>query len=296
MILFSSRWPLYLCALLHAGQVFACASCGSGGDDPLILYPNEVDKAYVGVARTTAFKNVDADGRYSTAGGPTTKDTLSLAYGHSFTPRAFMTGTLPLLRNSRQGASKSSLGDPSLAARYTAIVSSIADPWTPQLQLLVGYKQSLTHSIHDSADLRTGLDIFGSGFSEAKVGVDLWFAQNVVLAGGAISLVKPMARSFDGVRYEPGFASRATATAGYLYSAEWRTTFGVNREERAALKSDGAAQPDSAQLNYSAFMTQDWMLSPLADVRLSLSRRAAFGANQNTARSDTVNLAYMRSY
>jgi len=294
--LFSRRWLLCLWGLLTAGQALACASCGSGGDDPLILYPNEVDKIYVAVARTTALKNIDASGHYSTAGGPTTKDTLSLAYGHAFTPRAFMTGTLPMLRNSRQGASKSSSGDPSLAARYTAIMASMVDPWTPQLQLLVGYKQSLTRSIHDSADLRTGLDVFGSGFSEAKVGVDIWLGQNAVLAGGAISLVKAMARSFDGVRYEPGFASRATATAGYLYSSEWRTTFGVNREQRATLKTDGAAQPNSAQLNYSAFITQDWMLSPLADVRLSLGRRAAFGANQNTARSDAVTIAYMRSY
>ena len=288
--------PLLVGLLLASSQSFACASCGSGGDDPLILYPNEVDKIYVGFARATAFKNVDADGRFSTSGGPTAKDTLTLAYGHGLSPRAFVTGTLPWLRNSRQEATQTSLGDPSLAARYALVMASIAEPLMPQVQILVGYKQSMTHSIHDSVDLKTQLDVFGTGFSEAKLGVYVWFGQLEWLAGAAFNLIKPLPHTYDGVRYEPGLASRSTVTVGYVFSPACKTTFGANLVARGSLRGDGVVQTDSEQLNHSVFLTQDWLISPVESWRLSLSRQAALGANKNTARSDGVSLAYLRSW
>ena len=46
-------------------KALACASCGSGGDDPLILYPWEDFKIYAGFARSEGFTLLDAAGRES---------------------------------------------------------------------------------------------------------------------------------------------------------------------------------------------------------------------------------------
>lgn len=285
-------------ALFFVGsaRAYACASCGSGGDDPLVLYPNEETKAYVGLSRATAFKNVGPGGEVVTAGGPATKDTTTVAVGRAISRRAFATVTLPYVRNARDGDSESGMGDPSVAARYTAVLPTLAEPALPQVQLVAGYKHAQAKSIHDTEDPRTLLDVFGTGFSEAKAGVDVWYGNYAAKAGVAVTALFPQERTFDGTRYQPGDGVRATASAGYGWTARAKTTVGANREQRRALRLDGEEQADSGQLVHSAFLTQDLMPGPLDDVKLTLSRQAAFGRNVNTARSTSVSLAYTRVF
>ena len=122
---------------------YSCASCGSGGEDPLILYPNESDKILVGAARTAGLRNIDKNGSEATAGGPTERHAFTLAYGHSFSMRSFATLTLPMLRNAREGTAKTAMGDPSFATRYTLHMASLTNPWVPQVQILAGFKPGL---------------------------------------------------------------------------------------------------------------------------------------------------------
>lgn len=277
-----------------ASSALGCASCGSGGDDPMILYPNERNKLYFGLSRSSNFQNVDSDGTLSTAGGPEVKEAATLSYGHGFTPRSFATITLPFIRNVLDDSTETSPGDPSVAGRYTVVMQSIAEPLLPQVQVVAGYKHAQATSIHDTQELKTQIDVFGTGFSEAKAGVDVWYGQGDVKLGAAHTIIAPQERSFDDVSYQPGIGHRSTLSVGYSVGV-LKGTIGANRERRGPLRVDGVEQDSSKQLNNSAFVTTEWMATPMDVVRMTVARQAAFGQNQSTARSNSLSIAYMRS-
>jgi hypothetical protein len=278
--------------LAGARPVLACASCGSGGDDPLILYPNERDKTFVSVGRTAGFRNISMNGSLATAGGPTERETLTVAYGHSFSTRSFATVTVPSFRNISADDSQSGLGDPSLATRFTLIMPDLTEPWMPQVQIMGAYKQSQARSVHDTQDARELLDVFGTGFSDVRAGVDLWFGQQDGKFGVAQTVTHPLAKSYDGALYQPGFAARSTVTLGYQWAANAKTLLGANREQVGLLAVDGAEVTNSDQLSHSVFVTQDYYPVAGQHLRLTISQQAAFGANKNTARSSTLTVAY----
>ena len=274
---------------------YSCASCGSGGEDPLILYPNESDKILVGAARTAGLRNIDKNGSEATAGGPTERHAFTLAYGHSFSMRSFATLTLPMLRNAREGTAKTAMGDPSFATRYTLHMASLTNPWVPQVQILAGFKPGLARSIQETQDPKGLLDVFGTGFSEMRAGLDFWLAQFDQKVGMAQTFSLPLPSKFDGTTYTPGISSRSTFTLGYQWMHDAKILVGINREHRGELRAAGAAIPNSDQLNYSLFTTQDWLPDENSMIRLTLSQQAAFGKNKNTARSSTITVVYQRS-
>lgn len=273
-----------------------CASCGSGGDDPMILYPNEREKLYMGLGSVAGFRNIGPDGAPSTAGGPARKYLTTVAYGHSFSPRGFFTLTVPYVRNVRDDASRASWGDPSLSGRYTLIMTSIVEPWKPQVQIVGGYKSGFARSLRNTEEPKTLLDVFGSGFAETRVGLDLWYGQSSLLMGAAHLVSYPLARDYDGSTYQPGLTQRSTVTLGYRWAPHIKSLIGTNREAHAPLRIAHDAAPDSDQLNYSAFVTQDVMLDQLTMLRLTLSQQGAYGPIRNAARSSAVTAAYMVSF
>lgn len=274
----------------------ACASCGSGGDDPLILYPNESSKAYVGMTRSGGFRTLGSEGDDSAAAGPTTKDTLTLSVGKSLSPTAFVTLTTPYVRNQRDGQTQGSLGDPSFAGRWTVVMPNIAQPWRPQVQVLASHKLGEARSLRETQSPGDLLDVFGTGFPEWRAGVDIWYGISAVKFGAAVVAAYPEARRYGEHRYQPGSAVRTTVTLGSAWTPMFKTTAGINREERAAFLIDEELQPRSEQLNHAAFINQDAMLSPFDTVRLGCSRQAAFATNRNTARATNISLAYMRAF
>ena len=276
-------------------DAFACASCGSGGDDPMILYPNEKQKVHVGLGSTSGFRNIGPSGQSVTSGGPARKYTTTFAYGRSFSPRSFTTITWPFLCNERNGDVRSSSGDPSLSARYTVVMQSIVEAWKPQVQVLVGYKAAFARSLRNTAEPKTLLDVFGSGFPEVRGGLDLWYGQADTLAGFAHILSLPLARSYDGMNYQPGFTHRSTVTLGYRWAPHIKSLVGTNREAHDPIKINQTASPDSDQLNYSMFFTQDYMPDQLTTLRIMLSQQGAYGPMRNAAKSATITAAYMQS-
>ena len=189
----------------------ACASCGSGGDDPLILYPNERIKDYFGLSQSSNFKNIDPDGSESTSGGPNTKQTFTLATGRALSTRSFAAFTVPYIRNLRDGKTIAGVGDVSVAGRYSAILQSIDEPLIPQLQVLFGYKVATGRSTHNSQELKTLMDVTGTGFDEIKTGIDIWWGISRIKPGFSQLFLFPQAKSFQGVRHQPGNISRTTA-------------------------------------------------------------------------------------
>jgi len=281
---------------VRSHEAKACASCGSGGDDPLILYPNERHKVFVGMGSTGGFRNVGPEGEILTAGGPTRRYTTTVAMGHSFSPRSFATITLPFVRNLRDGDSRTGMGDPSLSARYTVVMPSIVDPWTPQVQVVGGYRAGSARSLRNTEEPKTLLDVLGSGFAEARSGVDLWYGQFATLFGLAHVVSYPVAHVYDKVTYQPGLAQRSTITLGYRWLPHVKTLIGTNREAHDPIKVEGRRSPDSDQLNYSTFLTQDYMLNQLTMVRLTASQLGAYGPIKNGVRASTVMVAYMQAF
>ena len=278
-------------ALLVAVSL-ACASCGSGGDDPMILYPNESAKLYLGLAHSSGYRDVGVNGNDTDAAGPDSKATFSLALAKSFSRRAFATMTIPYARNQKESESRQSLADPSFTGRFTAVMPNIATLWIPQVQILFGYKTARAPSIRETRPI----NVFGTGFPEWRAGVDVWYGLAALKFGIAWVIAYPESRQFGSRDYQPGIGQRATATIAYSWTSMFKSTFGVNREQRNNFVIDGTTQPGSDQGNNGAFLNHDVMLTPVDAIRFGYSRLAAFGGNRNTARATNVNLAYMRSF
>jgi hypothetical protein len=274
----------------------ACASCGSGGDDPLVLYPFEQIKTYIGFTNANNFRNIDQSGAEASAGGPTTKRILTGALGYGISPRSFITATIPYIHNSRKETSHSRLGDISVSGRYALLLQSIDQPLIPQVQLLLGYKSQTGRSLNESRDLKTLVDVSGTGFQEVRTGVDIWFGMTDLKPGVSHSYAIPLKRDFKGKSYKPGLVSRSTLSIAYKFFDLVKVTTGLNRDYRKPLRVDDVQQRDSAQLNHSGFLSTDWMVSELGTVRVSLAKQAAIFDNYSTARSMSATIAYMQSY
>ncbi len=288
---------ILLSLALFSSYALPCASCGSGGDDPLILYPNEKWKLYLGESRTFNYKNISSKGEYVTAGGVTSKDQLTFSSGVSFSERAFSTIAVPMILNHVEQGSRFAFGDPSLAARYTFVLPSIADPvFLPQVQLIAGYKQAISRSIRETLAPKTLVDVFGTGFSEAKLGVDVWYGLYDFKLGMAWTLVQPFSRTFGDGSYSPSLGNRLTFTLGYQWNYSLRTTAGINRDYKGTLSKDGETLAESDQLNYGFFMTQDLLAWDGYTFRLSYARQAALLTNRNTSQIDSLSLACMKAF
>ncbi len=288
-------WPITFTMILAATpRALGCASCGSGGDDPLILYPNEIDKLYSSYARSTGFRNITSTGREASSGGVDHKDILAVSYGHRWTSDIFTTIGTAIVRNSKGSDHVTGYGDPQVSGRWTAVNSDLTLPLIPQIQLIFAYKHSIAPSIRSTKYEKTLLDVRGSGFNELRNGIDIWWGQDTIKLGVAEMATYSQSKSYNGVTYQPGLIYRTTVTTGYQWHIDGKILIGFNTEKKQQLREDGVALKDSEQKNNSLFLTQDWKFKDLSSVRVTFSKQAAFGENTNTARYATTTLAYFR--
>lgn len=276
-----------------AGLILACASCGSGGDSPLILYPNERVKAYVGYNRQTHLETVYPDGSVSQDAGPDRKDVLTASFGASFLTDFFATLTQPEVTNYRAGSHRTGPGDTTLEGRWTAVPASMLSPLKPQIQVIGGYKSGYVPSIHETKDPHQ-LDVLGSGFPEAKLGIDFWWGQEAMKWGVAEVLGLARPKTHLGMDMHPGHMSRSTLTAGYG-GAMGKVMLGTNFTYRQQRTIEGEKIDDSETVDHGAYVTGDLMIAPTASVRLSFAKSSAYGQNRNSYRARSVTLAVMGS-
>jgi hypothetical protein len=281
---------------LISPRALACASCGSGGDDPLILYPWENFKIYAGFARSEGFTLLDTAGRESFQLAPDARNTTTISVGHTFSNRLFSTLTAPYIVNKRDSYERSGWGDPMMTVRYTILTQDISVDWQPQIQAIAAVRSGNATSVYDYRDPAM-LDVFGSGVPEGRLGIDVWHGMFDWKAGFAQTVTAPLAarRSQIG-EVKNGVALRSTLTIGYGWSDLGKVIFGVNREQTTKKTIDGEAWANSDTLAHSAFLSADAKIEQHSNVRLTVSRVAAFGAARNTSRSDTVTMAVMRAF
>ena len=292
MLRFFTIWILLL--LFSNQKSFACASCGSSGDDPLVLYPNEIYKLLFQTSKGMEYFNIDGAGDLRTSGGPEAKIQATASFGAALSRKAFMTITKSFIENKRGDKKKSGFGDWSFAGRYSLAMLSIDDDWSPQIQWLYGYKHSTSQSTKTSRDPYL-LDVFGNGFSELKTGLDVWWGQWLVKPGVAFSLVKPFSRSVAGVNYTPGLVFRSTGSLAYLQPVYIKWIAGLTSEIKEAVKVEGASDLPSAT-THSFFLTAESMLTDSDTVRLTYAETGTIGTNQNTFSSKNVSVSYMHSF
>jgi len=281
--------------LTHATRAFSCASCGSGGDDPLILYPWENWKVYTGFSKTDDFTPINSAGEVSREMGPQVRNTTTVSFGHTFSRRTFATVTAPYIVNRRDKYERSGWGDPMVTVRHTVLQQDMSEEWIPQIQIISAVKSGSATSVYDYED-PARLDVFGSGVPEGRLGFDVWNGMTDWKAGVAQTLTMPLSsRDTDFGTVRRGYTLRSTLTGGYGWGDRGKIIAGVNRESTTKSSVDGETQPNSDILSHSAFTSIDGKVAHAGTVRLTLARSAAFGANKNTSRNDTITLAYMRS-
>jgi len=287
---------LFLTIVLQSSKSMACASCGSGGDDPLILYPWEQWKIYTGLGRTSAFTPIDAAGRSGRELSPDARNTTTVSMGKTLSNRSFVTVTAPYIVNKRGAYQRSGWGDPMVTARYTLVTQDISQEWIPQVQVLAATKAGSATSVFDYLD-PARLDVFGSGVPEWRAGVDIWHAMFDWKAGFAQTVTGPLSsRKTEFGEVRNGVTYRSTATVGYGWGDFGKLLVGVNREQTTKKSLDGATQADSDVVGQSAFLSADAKIEHHSSVRLTLSKTAAFGLNKNTSRSEAVTVAVMRAF
>ncbi len=282
--------------MIAATDVLACASCGSGGDDPLILYPWETWKVYTGFSKTADFTPINAAGETSREIGIESRNTTTVSFGHSFNHRSFATVTAPYFVNRRGEYQRSGWGDPMLTGRYTVLQQDITAEWLPQVQAIAAVRSGQATSKYDSEDLAK-LDVFGSGVPEWRVGVDIWHGMSDFKAGLAQMMTGPLSSKkteFGVIR--PGMNYRSTATVGYGWGDRGKVIAGVNREQTTAYQRNSVQQPDSDTLAHSAFISVDAKIEHHASLRVTASRVAAMARNKNTSRSESVTVAFTRAF
>lgn len=282
--------------VMGASDLLACASCGSGGDDPLILYPWEKWKVYAGFGLTNDFTPIDAYGEKGRELAPDARNTTTVSFGKTFSHRSFATVTAPYIVNKRGAYQRSGWGDPMFTTRYTLVQQDISDELIPQVQVIAAAKVGQATSVYDYRD-PARLDVFGSGVPEWRAGIDVWNGIFDWKAGVAQTVTGPLSsrRTEFGV-VRNGVTFRSTATAGYGWGDRGKVLAGLNREQTTKKLINGEPQANSAIISNSAFISADAKIEHRSSIRLTVSRSAAFGRNQNTSRSDTVTVAMTRAF
>lgn len=288
------RVLLLAALLLPAGpRALACSSCGSGGADPVILNPNEKQKFYLGLSHQDGIKDINPDGDAVKSYGPKVKESMDLAFAQRLHPKIFASAVVNFGRNVYGSDSAMQNGDITLNTRTTLLQQNIADPFIPQIQVMVGHRFAIARSIYDFRQDHM-LDVFGAGYDETYVGADIWYGMSPVMFGGSVIFGFPEETDSPDGTIKPGRLQRMIATIGGMPWTEAKLIGGFIHEQRGGFQLDGADQDSSDRLSHDLFLTAETLYSEGSNYRLSLSRRAAFGENKTGVRVNVMTLAWMR--
>ena len=280
--------------LIFLGSVdplFGCASCGSGGGEPLILYPNETIKSYFGLGFHSGFRNVNSSGDVRRSTGPEKKYSATFSVGYRASLNGFFTATVPYLINVKNNDERKRVGDPSLAYRYTLVPMNFTRPTIPQVQVLFGYKKSRGASM---AENPTAIDVFGNGSNEKRVGLDLWTGMAPIQTG--LNLLRTYYDEFsaNGMTHKLGVSDQVTASLGSIFGS-YKGSLGLIRKNRRPLTMNSVVISNSDQMQKDAYITIETR-RPTDNFRLTYLRQGSWGALKNGVQSTKAVVAYMRTF
>jgi hypothetical protein len=177
-------------------NTYACSSCGSSATSPLVLYPGENFKYYLGINENFNFKNYGGDFHHPNYNnGILNKETLTLAVGYRTTENSFVTLTGSFIRN--EGPKNSAdfnagteehylIGDPIISGRYTLVNMEISETYKPQVQIIASYKPSIAKNMLDTSyNDANSINSTGNGYHQISGGIDLWWGMPFIEFGGS---------------------------------------------------------------------------------------------------------------
>jgi hypothetical protein len=282
----------------------ACASCGSGTGSPIVLSPNEKAKFYLGLSSDFDFWSYDASGRPGVDSSLHRRFKTTAAAGVALNPRAFVTLTTSYVLNNSKYPEPSrghGWGDPTVHARYTALQQSLAEPWVPQLQLVVGHRFVGGRSIRDRCnDDNCVVQATGSGTQESELGLDLWSGMTFVKWGLAHSILFPHQRTFAGnVTFENGQGHQTVLTTGIAEDDLGKINMGLTHTARDNIRVNGARVSRSASQAFGYFLTAEYWPAPLLTIRASFFHNAVDAPvfqNRNASGQKALSLGVIKAF
>ena len=272
----------------------ACSSCGNGSSNPLYLYPNEEAKVYFGVSHQSNFEDVTYDGDTSSSFVLKRRISYVGAVGARINQRSFVALSAPVINHTGvSGAERTVLGDPQFNIRYAVQQQIFTRPSLPQIELIGGLKLSKSRNVQQSRDPEM-LDVGGTGYNEASVGVDLWSGMTPIQFGGSFHhIFSQPQREWQG-KLHPGDRQVLSLSIGKAWSL-LKISLGpvFNRRFTKTKSSQTIAESDSQSQNF--FATVDVKGDDRWVIRGAFVRQAAFGFNRSTSRSNSITLAMMRT-
>ena len=290
-------------SLLHLflwGSIFlsemalACASCGSGGGNPLVLYPNESQKLLFGLSRQSNINEIKSNGdEYSP--NLRHRDQTLIAGGVQFKRRYQVAFSLPYVTNrTADGRQYSGLGYYAFGFKYTALQQTFMEPNRPQIQLLLDHKPIHAKSVFDYERL-DGLDITGSGLVTTTLGIDLWWGMRALMFGGLLSSTYNQQREIEERSVTRGTANTIAGTLGYLVNSKNLVTTGVSVTRKMSDQDNDRKVADSESSRGDVFLALRYKPIPLEEWRISYRVNGArFFKNYNTTRQVSVSASYAK--
>ncbi len=290
---FSFILSMMFSMIIHENGL-ACSSCGSGGDDPLILYPSDNTRLYLGATRTDFQQNISPSGDYLRVTGIRQQEKLLLSVGQRISSKSFFAISVPQVTNYGKTSSETGVGDPALAFRYTAVRQNFLDPIIPQVQILAGFTPSYAKSVQNAEDQREYLDAFGTGHSTMRLGLDIWSGMALFNYGIGINYLYPFARTYNEIEMKPGNTLQTNATVGIFYKKA-RFVTGFVRSQSQERREDGEVIADSEKIQHNLFYTLSYRPEATHEGRITLVDAGRVFQNKNTTRNNIVTAAYIYS-
>ena len=272
----------------------ACSSCGSGGDDPLILFPNESKKAFQSIGYQGGFKDYSSDGTLTKARTIESRIRGYSSLGLRLGSHSFVTLGLPYFQNSNEHQSLRVLGDPTINTRLTLHRQTIVRPHIPQVQLLLGAKKSLSKGSHES-DHPSLLDIGGTGFDDIRLGGDLWWAMTSMVFGISYSETHSQSEKIEGNTHGIGVGRTYNITTGYS-RGKIKAICGLVKLTRGRRVFYGESISDSDLAQNNAFATFEYKISDATSLRQTLVQSGVYKNNKNSSQSTTLTSAWMTTW
>lgn len=274
-------------------EAAGCASCGSGSGSPLVLYPNEGAKAYLGLSDQSMIESIGADGQVSRSIQPERKSSLTVAAGFRPFSRLSLVFTQPYQRNTAASRSMTAAADPSIEARWTVAQGAWDRPLIPQVQMIAAHKISMARSIHRTADPRL-IDVFGNGFDESTIGADAWWNMVPLKPGIAVMGSHSWARSYGGIEIRRGIRTQIVLGIGHTFLETMHLNGGFRVEFKAKDENDGRVIGDSEGRQNDAFFSCRHS-SGLHEIKASIYATGLGGGNKNALRSRSMTVGYAKA-
>ena len=280
--------------LLRMEPAYSCASCGSGGDSPLVLFPGENKKVYLGFTNSKIGDYFDAKGKKADYYGIQSKQSLTSALALRLADDIFTTATFSAVRNEEAGESRDGFADTLLSFYYLALQQNFLEPFRPQISIIAQYKPALAASARDiDWTAMSAKDVFSDGLSELRLGLDSWFFTNNFLYGVALKTSYFLETQLEDKNFQrkPGY--KGIVTGGYAFGNVAKLIGGYSYDYKGSMLQNRVLIDNSAIINQSVFLSWYQKIDIQNLVRLTYAESGLFKTKAYVNRTKNITAGYM---